>query len=41
MIIPIPQTNGIDAVDRIDYLIPKDGIDLMDYLRSLASANSI
>ena len=41
MIIPIPQTNGIDAVDRIDYLIPKDRIDLMDYLRSLASANSI
>lgn len=38
MIIPIPQTNGIDAVDRIDYLIPEDGIDLMDHLRSLASS---
>lgn len=41
MIIPIPKTNGIDAVDRIDYLIPKDGIDLMDHLYSLARAKSI
>lgn len=41
MTIPIPKTNGIDAVDRIDYLIPKDGIDLMDHLYSLARAKSI
>ena len=37
MIIRIPQTKGIDTVDRIDYLIPEDGINLMDHLRSLAS----
>ena len=40
MIIPIPQSDGIDAVDRIDYLIPEDGIDLMAHLRSLASSSN-
>lgn len=39
LIIPIPQKNGVDTVDRINYLIPKDGADLVEHLRSLSSKN--
>lgn len=42
LIIKIPQIDGIDTVDRINFITPQEGVDLMEHLRSLADkSNSI